>query len=101
MHDSPSFLTQEEWVATSEALRLSDRERQIVARTIEGESEGEIAQRLGISPHTVHTHLERLYRKLRVSNRPHLVGRVLEAYARILRHKSAAPRSSVADSADG
>ena len=85
MLDTPSFLTTAEWRATTETLGLSGREREIVGCMIQGKSEAEIASHLGISPHTVHTHLERLHRKLNVASRPHLIGRVLEAFARVAR----------------
>lgn len=88
MRDAPSFLTTAEWRATTETLGLSGREREIVGSMIEGNTEAEIASRLGISPHTVHTHLERLHRKLHVASRPHLIGRVLEAFARVARRPS-------------
>ena len=85
MRDAPSFLTTAEWRATTDTLGLSGRECEIVGSMIEGNSEAEIALHLGISPHTVHTHLERLHRKLNVANRPHLIGRVLEAFAGVAR----------------
>jgi DNA-binding CsgD family transcriptional regulator len=88
MQDIPSFLTTAEWRATTETLGLSGREREIVGSMIEGKSEAEIASHLGISPHTVHTHLERLHRKLKVTSRPHLIGRVLEAFASVARRTS-------------
>jgi DNA-binding CsgD family transcriptional regulator len=44
------------------------------------QKETAIAANLGISTHTVHTHLERLYRKLRVSSRVSLVVRVVAEY---------------------
>jgi DNA-binding CsgD family transcriptional regulator len=39
-----------------------------------------IADHLGISPHTVHTHIERLYRKVGVASRVSLVRRVFVEY---------------------
>lgn len=93
--NTPSFLTQEEWSATSQRLGLSERERQIVCSMIEGHSELETARLLGMSVHTVHTHLERLHRKLHVANRPHLVGRVLEAYAGVVRERTPIARAVV------
>jgi DNA-binding CsgD family transcriptional regulator len=40
-----------------------------------------LASSLGISRHTVHTHIERLYRKLRVNSRSQLIAAVFVAYA--------------------
>ena len=39
-----------------------------------------IAHRLGISPHTVNTYLQRLYAKLDVSSRPQLILRIMGEY---------------------
>ncbi|MCG8468890.1 MAG: helix-turn-helix transcriptional regulator [Gemmatimonadetes bacterium] len=40
-------------------------------------SEAEIAERLSISPHTVHQYMKRLYRKTGVTSRPQLIVRVV------------------------
>jgi DNA-binding CsgD family transcriptional regulator len=74
------FLSDEKWEAISDRLRLSRREFEIVRCILDGSSEAAIARTLSISTHTVHTHLERLYRKLDVSNRSDLVVRVFAAY---------------------
>jgi DNA-binding CsgD family transcriptional regulator len=44
------------------------------------EDEQGLATSLGISRHTIHTHLERLYRKLRVNSRSQLIAAVFVAY---------------------
>jgi two-component system, NarL family, nitrate/nitrite response regulator NarL len=48
---------------------LTPREREIGALAAMGYSNGEIAERLYVSPETVKTHLAHIYRKLRVSGR--------------------------------
>lgn len=48
---------------------LSRREREIAALLLTDAKECAIAAHLGISPHTVHTHVARLYRKLGVASR--------------------------------
>lgn len=53
----------------SERVRLGKREREVLAGLLDGETEAAIAERLGISPHTVHTHVRTLYLKLGVHNR--------------------------------
>jgi DNA-binding CsgD family transcriptional regulator len=75
-----NVLDDDEWVAVARKLRLSTRERQIVKRLFDDDSEAVIADDLGISPHTVHTHLERLYHKLGVGSRCAVVVRVFAAY---------------------
>jgi DNA-binding CsgD family transcriptional regulator len=61
-------------------LALSARESDIVKAVFEDQKEYCIAANLGISSHTVHTHLERIYRKLHVSSRVALVVRVFTEY---------------------
>ena len=48
---------------------LTPREEQILALLREGLSNGEISDRLYLSPRTVSTHVERVLRKLGVANR--------------------------------
>jgi DNA-binding CsgD family transcriptional regulator len=74
------MLREDEWRATFRVLGLSMRERQIVRGVFDDHSEQVIADDLGISPHTVHTHLERLYHKTGVGSRCALVVRVVAAY---------------------
>jgi ATP/maltotriose-dependent transcriptional regulator MalT len=64
-----TVLSGETWSAISRALDLSDRESAIVQLLMQDQSERVIAEELQISSHTVHTHLERLYRKLSVTSR--------------------------------
>jgi DNA-binding CsgD family transcriptional regulator len=68
-----SLFPQDVWGRISDEFNLSSRELQIIQLILEDEKEFAIAQRLGISIHTVHTHLERLYHKLGVSSRVQLV----------------------------
>lgn len=68
------------WRHLARALRLSGRESEILQAVFDDQKESCIAANLGISAHTVHTHLERLYRKLRVSSRVALVLRVFLEY---------------------
>jgi len=75
------FITEEAWMLLAERLTLSPREAQIARRVFADDKELAIAQTLGISPHTVRTHMERLYRKLNVQSRvdlvTHIVGQFL------------------------
>ncbi len=47
---------------------LTARERDVLQGLVRGESEAEMAHRLGIEPTTVHTHLQRLYHRLEVNS---------------------------------
>lgn len=68
-----------EWQFIDRELGLSGREHDIMELVLADVKESAMGARLGISPHTVHTHLERLYRKLGVSGRVQLVVRALGA----------------------
>ena len=68
------------WEALSRSLNFSGREREIVRGIFDDRTEFGIASELGISPHTVHTHVERLHHKLRVANRVQLVLRVMDEF---------------------
>lgn len=68
------------WQALSVSLNLSSRELEIVRGVFEDRTESAIAADLRISPHTVHTHVERLHHKLGVANRVQLVLRVMDEF---------------------
>ncbi|OGO71185.1 MAG: DNA-binding response regulator [Chloroflexi bacterium RBG_19FT_COMBO_62_14] len=57
----------------SAAAHLTEREREILKLIAEGFSNGEIADRLVISPSTVHSHRANLMRKLELGSRHELV----------------------------
>jgi DNA-binding CsgD family transcriptional regulator len=57
----------------STQMFLTSREREILVKLCEGETYQAIARGLGISPHTVDTHIRRLRRKAGVTNRSQLV----------------------------
>jgi DNA-binding NarL/FixJ family response regulator len=83
MHAGGRVFSPEAWQRVTSVLALSTRESEILKAVFEDQKEHCIAANLGISSHTVHTHLERLYRKLRVSSR---VGLVVRVFAEHLRH---------------
>ncbi|MGC8540913.1 MAG: response regulator transcription factor [Phycisphaerae bacterium] len=51
---------------------LPDRQRQILEQLLSGDGEKQIARKLGLSIHTVHCYIRRLYRRLNVSSRSEL-----------------------------
>lgn len=61
-------------------LGLSKRERDILYWVARGKTNKEAAALLGLSPHTVRTRLERVYRKLDVETRTAAVARALEVF---------------------
>jgi len=52
---------------------LSDRQRDVLRLLLRGHSEKEVANELGLSAHTVHTHVKRLYSEFEVSSRGELL----------------------------
>jgi DNA-binding CsgD family transcriptional regulator len=58
---------------------LSPRHVQTLQRLLEGDSEKQIAARLGVSPHTVHVYVKGLYRHFDVSSRGELLARFVRS----------------------
>ena len=58
-------------------LRLSPREREVMQWLATGKTDRDIGEILGISPRTVHKHLQRIYEKLGVETRTAAVMRTL------------------------
>ncbi|MEX0777220.1 MAG: helix-turn-helix transcriptional regulator [Phycisphaeraceae bacterium] len=77
---SGRFISEAAWCCLSARLRLSQREQQIARMILDDFKELRIAREMGLSVHTVHTHLERLYRKLGVSSRVQLVVRLASCH---------------------
>lgn len=59
-------------------VHLTQREREILRLVVEGRTEARVAEALGISPHTVRTHLVRVYEKLDVRSRAAAVREAVE-----------------------
>ena len=68
------------WVEIARSLRLSARETQIVKGIFDDLKDLGIAEQLQISPHTVHTYIQRIYQKLSVASRAELIIRVVADY---------------------
>ena len=73
-----SLLSEHVWLEIACTLRLTKRELQIVQGVFDNLPKTGIARRLKISEHTVHTHLNRLFKKLNVTTRSALVLRIME-----------------------
>ena len=59
--------------ARDPAADLPPRLRQTLARLVAGDSEKQVARRLGISPHTVHNYVKALHQRFEVSSRGELL----------------------------
>jgi len=79
----------EAWDEIAYHLKLSGQELRIVRGVFDDCTELDIACRMKVSPHTVRTHCERLYRKLGVTDRVKLVLRVVEAFVALTRSANA------------
>ena len=79
--DSPrSILTEAQWQSIAAALHLSDRELDILQGIFDRDKELAIAQKLGISPHTVHAHVRRIYGKLGLHSHSELIFRIFATH---------------------
>ena len=76
------------WQSVGEALQLSPRELQITQAVFDDRAESTIAVDLGMSVHTVHTYLKRLYQKLGARSRVELVCIVVAAERQNTRYET-------------
>jgi DNA-binding CsgD family transcriptional regulator len=74
------MISEQAWLEIARSLALSPRELQILRGILDDHTEFAIAVDLGISPHTVHTHVDRVHRKLGVVDRVTLVLRVMDEF---------------------
>ena len=75
-----AMFSERAWQEIARSLKLSGQELQIVRGVFDDYTEFAIANNLKVSPHTVHTHCERLYHKLAVTDRVKLVLRVMDEF---------------------
>jgi len=79
-YSASRVICEQAWGPIARSLRLSARELQIVRGMFEDRTELSIAADLGIARRTVHTHFERLHRKLHVVDRLQLALRVMAEF---------------------
>jgi DNA-binding CsgD family transcriptional regulator len=79
------MLSDAHWDAIVRHLNLSGREHDIVRCAFDGMTQMATAHELGISTHTVHTHMERLYGKLDVHDRGEMLLRIFATYLALSR----------------
>lgn len=60
-------------------LGLPPRSRQVLAGLLGGSSEKQIARDLSISPHTVHTYVKQIHKRLNVASRGELLSHFLDS----------------------
>ncbi len=71
---------EEAWAGIADKLDLSPRQMQVARCVVEGQGDREIVLALGVSWHTVQTHMERLHEKLGIQSRVGLATQVTAAY---------------------
>lgn len=64
--------------ADGPAIPLTPRETDVLARLVESDTEAAIAEALGVSAHTIRSHVKNLYAKLQVHSRAQVVRVALE-----------------------
>lgn len=74
------MLPKEAWSAIAQSCGLSPRELQIIRGIFDNHTEHAIASSLGISKHTIHTYLTRIFRKLNATTRTQVVLRVMQRF---------------------
>ncbi len=79
------IFSQQAWEEIARSLKLSGRHFQVVRGMFNDHTEAAIADDLKVSPYTVHTYSERLYRKLGVTGRVNLTLRVMDEYMALTR----------------
>ena len=77
-HGSVKALFHQATSTTGEASHISDREKDVIDCVYQGLSNREIAQSLGLSPHTVKAHLNRIFRKLNIRGRSQLLSLTMQ-----------------------
>ena len=78
-----AMLSGRAWNEIARSLQLSRRQIQIIRAVFDDDKEATMAAALDISTHTVHTHLERIYRRLLVHDRVELVLLILAEFLRL------------------
>lgn len=81
------------WQALRLALQLSNRELEIAQAIFDDKRESQVAKDLGISVHTVHTYLKRLFQKLGARSRVEVVC-IIVAHERRLTGREQEPRKT-------
>jgi len=74
------MFSKQAWDEIARSLKLSGRELQIIKDVFDDHTEFAIAAHYGVSPHTIHTHCQRLYHKLAVTDRVRLILRVADEF---------------------
>ena len=75
-----ALLSDQAWARIAQSLKLSARELEIVRFDFDNLTDATIAANLRRSPHTIHSHMNRLFKKLGVTTRTQLAVRVFQEF---------------------
>lgn len=75
-----TIISDDDWRAISDSLELSSRQFEILKHVVDGSDDDVTSEKLGISVHTVRSHIKRIRQKLGVHSRADLVSRVFLSY---------------------
>ncbi len=75
--DGAAVINEQAWTEAAHSLRLSRRELQITRGVFADSTDFAIASDLGMSRHTVHAHMRRLFQKLAVTSRVQWIVRIV------------------------
>jgi DNA-binding NarL/FixJ family response regulator len=79
-----ALLTEAAWLEVARSLKLSEHEVEIAREVFDNLKEDAMAGDLGISEYTVHTHIHRLFVKLRVTTRTQMVLRIIAEWLTLI-----------------
>jgi DNA-binding NarL/FixJ family response regulator len=68
-----SIFSESEWRGLADLMQMSRQQRRIVWCLTQGMGDKDIAQAMGITPSTVRTHLDRIFKRMGVDDRVKLV----------------------------
>lgn len=80
LRKTSTIISNDEWRAISDSLELSSRQFEILKHVVDGSDDAVTSEKLGISVHTVRSHIKRIRQKLGVHNRADLISRVFLSY---------------------
>ena len=84
LEEGKAVLTDHAWSRVGASLLISGCQLEVVRLVFEGATEVSIAGELGISQHTVHTHINRIHHKLEVGDRVELVMRIFREFIKLV-----------------
>lgn len=79
----PELFSRDEWRALAERLGLTHRQHQVARLICRGLTTNEIADEIGLTPHTIRMHKQVLFKRLRIRDRIGVPVRLVLAMRRI------------------